>query len=163
MAESKDKLEQTLGRQVTSFCYPFGKFNHTTALIARETGYRLARTTQSFSIDRHPPDCFRMPVTLQFVPHSRIIHLRHAVRELNTHGMVAWGARWRFEGDLGRLSRRAFHDACRVKGTFHVWGHSWEIEELGLWSILADSCRYIGGRSGVSYVTNSCLAPEIPN
>jgi hypothetical protein len=162
VAESKDKLEQMLGRQVTSFCYPFGKFNHRTALIARESGYHLARTTQNFSIDPIL-DRFRMPVTLQFAPHSRITHLRHAVRALNTHGIVVWGARWHFEGDLRRLSRRAFRDACRFNGTFHVWGHSWEIDELGLWSMLADFCRHIGGRSDVSYVTNSCVLPEVLN
>jgi peptidoglycan/xylan/chitin deacetylase (PgdA/CDA1 family) len=162
MAESRDKLEQMLIRPVTSFCYPFGKFNHRTALIARETGYRLARTTQSFSINRslHP---FRMPVTLQFAPHSRVIHLRHAVRGLNAHGIVVWGARWHFEGDLRRLSRRAFRDACRLNGTFHVWGHSWEIDELGLWSMLADFCQHIGGRADVSYVTNSCVPSEMPD
>lgn len=162
MAESKDTLEQMLGRKVTSFCYPFGRFNHETALIACETGYRLARTTQDFSIDRRP-DCFRMPVTLQFAPHSRLIYLRHAVRELNTYGIVAWGIRWHFEGDFSRLARRAFRDACRLNGTFHLWGHSWEIEKLGLWSTLADFCRHIGGRHDVNYVTNSCVLSEMTN
>jgi peptidoglycan/xylan/chitin deacetylase (PgdA/CDA1 family) len=162
MVESKDKLEQMLGRLVTSFCYPFGKFNYRIALIARESGYRLARTTQSFSIDRIPA-CFRMPVTLQFAPQSRIMHLRHAVRGLNTHGIVTWGARWHFEKDLRRLSRRAFDDACRSNGTFHVWGHSWEIDEFGLWSTLADFCREIGGRTDVNYVTNSALLSEMSN
>lgn len=162
MAESKDKLEQLLGRQVTSFCYPFGRFNHGTALIARESGYRLARTTQSFSIDRIPVS-FCMPVTLQFAPHSRIMHLRHAVRGLNSYGIVTWGVRWHFEGDLRRLSRRAFRDACRGNGTFHVWGHSWEIDELGLWNMLTEFCRDIGKRSDVSYVTNSGVVSETPN
>lgn len=156
MADSKDRLEQTLGRPVTSFCYPFGKFNHKTALIARESGYCLARTTQSFSIDSIT-DCFRMPVTLQFVPTSRILHLRHAVREGNIRGIFTWGARWHFEEDLLRLSRRAFRDACRCNGIFHVWGHSWEIDKLGLWSMLAELCRHIGKRSDVSYLTNSCV------
>jgi peptidoglycan-N-acetylglucosamine deacetylase len=159
MVESKDKLEQILGQPVTSFCYPFGKFNALTALLARQAGYRLARTTQSFSIGRIP-DRFRMPVTLQFAPHSRIIHLRHAVRELNVRGMMDWGVRWHFDGDMRRLSRKAFADACRLNGAFHVWGHAWEIEDLNLWGMLADLCRYIGRRADVSYVTNAGVLSE---
>jgi peptidoglycan/xylan/chitin deacetylase (PgdA/CDA1 family) len=162
MTESKDRLEQLLGKEVTSFCYPFGKFNDHTAQIARETGYQLARTTESFAIGR-VLDRFRMPVTLQFATYSRVVHLRHALRELNIKGLVAWGKRWHFEGDLHRLSLQAFRDACRLNGTFHVWGHSWEIDELGLWDALTDLCQQIGGRPDVSYVSNSSLLSEMPS
>lgn len=156
LVESKDKLEQMIGRQVSSFCYPFGKFNRKTALLARSAGYNLARTTLAFSIVR-TSDRFRMPVTVQFAPQSRLIHFRHAVREGNTRGILNWGSRWHFETDISRLSRRAFDDAYQDGGTFHLWGHSWEIDDLGLWGMLADFCGYIGGRADVDYLTNSSV------
>jgi peptidoglycan-N-acetylglucosamine deacetylase len=159
LVESKDKLEQIIAKPVSSFCYPFGKFNRQAAISVRSAGYSLARTTVGFMIVKRF-DRFRMPVTVQFSPHSRLIHLRHAVREGNVRGIVTWGSRWHFEKELMRLSQSAFDDACREKGIFHLWGHSWEVDDLGLWGMLADFCRYIGKRSDVTYVTNSCVATE---
>ncbi len=159
LVESKDKLEQMLGRRVSSFCYPFGKFNRRTALSARAAGYTLARTTVGFSTDRRF-DRFRMPVTVQFAPNSQFIHLRHAARERNIRGILNWGVRWHFATDLARLSQQTFDYAYHESGTFHLWGHSWEIDALGLWGMLSEFCRYIGGRSDVKYVTNSSVVPE---
>lgn len=159
LVESKEKLEQIIGRRVSSFCYPFGKFNRMAALSARSAGYTLARTTVGFSIVRRF-DPFRMPVTVQFAPHSCFVHLRHAMREGNAVGIVNWGSRWHFDTELARLSRRAFDDAYRLHGTFHLWGHSWEIDELGLWGMLTEFCQYIGRRSEATYVTNSCVMAE---
>lgn len=159
LIESKDKLEQTIGKPVSSFCYPFGKFNRKVAISARSAGYRLARTTVGFMIVRRF-DRFRMPVTVQFAPHSRLMHLRHAMREGNVRGMITWGSRWHFETELARLAQSAFDDAYRENGIFHLWGHSWEIDDLGLWGMLAEFCQYIGRRSDVTYVTNSCIATE---
>jgi peptidoglycan-N-acetylglucosamine deacetylase len=159
LTESKEKLEQIIGSQVTSFCYPFGKFNCSTMLSARLAGYSLARTTVGFSItNRFDP--FRMPVAIQFAPQSSFIHFRHAMKEGNARGFFNWGSRWHFQTALAELSRRVFDDACREQGTFHLWGHSWEIDELGLWSMLADFCQYIGRRTDVRYLTNSCVAAE---
>ena len=160
LVESKDKLEQTIGRPVSAFCYPFGKFNRKAAKAARAAGYSLARTTVGFTIVR-TFDWFRMPVTVQFAPHSRCIHLRHAMREGNVRGVLTWGSRWHFETELVRLARFAFDDACRGNGIFHLWGHSWEVNDLGLWDMLTEFCRYIGRRSDVTYVTNSCVTAEI--
>jgi peptidoglycan-N-acetylglucosamine deacetylase len=159
LTESKEKLEQTIDRTVSSFCYPFGKFNRVTALAARSAGYILARTTVGFSISR-TFDRFRMPVTVQFAPLPSLIHLRHAMREGNARGIANWGVRWHFATDLLGLSQRTFDDACRERGTFHLWGHTWEIDELGMWDKLAEICRYVGKRPDVTYLTNASVAAE---
>lgn len=159
LLESKDRLEQMIGKGVSSFCYPMGKFNRRVVLATQSAGYSLARTTVGFSIVRSF-DRFRMPVTVQFAPHSSFIHLRHAMVEGNARGIVNWSTRWHFETELLRLSLRAFDDAYRERGIFHLWGHSWEIDELKLWGMLSEFCRYIGRRSDVSYVTNASVARE---
>jgi peptidoglycan/xylan/chitin deacetylase (PgdA/CDA1 family) len=154
LTDSKDLLEQVLGARVSSFCYPLGKFNRNAASAARAAGYQLARTTLAFCIVRHF-DRFRMPVTVQFAPHSCSIHLRHAIKEGNARGLSTWARRWHCETDLRQLSQKAFDDACREQGVFHLWGHSWEIEELGLWDAFREFCEYIGNRDNVNYLTNS--------
>jgi peptidoglycan/xylan/chitin deacetylase (PgdA/CDA1 family) len=160
LVESKAQLEEIIGAEISSFCYPFGSFNRRLASLARLAGYSLARTTVGFSINRDF-DIFSMPVTLQFAPHRRLTRLRRSIKENNVRGILNWTFRWQFETDLMRLSLNTFEDARREHGIFHVWGHSWEIESLGLWHQLTDLCSYIAGRSDVKYLTNSSVGSEI--
>lgn len=44
--ESKKTLEQQLGIQIHSFCYPSGKYNQTTIQLVQAAGYTDATTTQ---------------------------------------------------------------------------------------------------------------------
>jgi hypothetical protein len=43
-------------------------------------------------------------------------------------------------------------------GVFHLWGHSWEIDEQGDWDRLERVLRHVSGRQDVRYVTNGDLA-----
>jgi peptidoglycan/xylan/chitin deacetylase (PgdA/CDA1 family) len=45
IAGSKKVLEQLLGKEVKSFCYPGGSFNEKIKNIVKETGYKVAVTT----------------------------------------------------------------------------------------------------------------------
>ena len=45
IVESRRELEQRLGRVVTSFCYPAGRFGPREAALVTEAGYRFAVTT----------------------------------------------------------------------------------------------------------------------
>lgn len=161
LIESRDKLEQTIQRAVSSFCYPFGRFSAQVMRSVRLAGYRLARTTVAFRIGRDF-NRFLMPVTIQFARHSHQIHLRHAVRQANVRGMFTWGFRLNFETELLQLARLAFDEAYRQNGIFHLWGHSWEIDDLALWETLTEVCKYIARRSDVIYAPNqSCVAGEV--
>jgi len=42
-------------------------------------------------------------------------------------------------------------------GVFHVWGHSWEIEQPGLWGQLEEIFKIPYKISNVTYLTNSQL------
>jgi hypothetical protein len=37
---------------------------------------------------------------------------------------------------------------------FHLWGHSWEIEEQGLWQKLEELLKHISGLSDFTYIQN---------
>ena len=39
-------------------------------------------------------------------------------------------------------------------GIWHLWGHSWEIDQLGLWDELAEMLDYVHGREDVLYLNN---------
>ena len=42
-------------------------------------------------------------------------------------------------------------------GIWHLWGHSWEIDQLGLWDELAEMLDYVHGREDVLYLNNGDL------
>ncbi len=78
--------------------------------------------------------------------------------------MVCGTGRW---GSLGRLcrvmlsKRDIVRSAEQILGTldqrggiFHLWGHSWEIEEHGLWATLDELLRMLASRRGFVYATN---------
>ena len=46
-------------------------------------------------------------------------------------------------------------------GCFHLWGHSWELEEYNLWGVLEDIFKLLSGLSGFSYLENRDLIKTI--
>jgi peptidoglycan/xylan/chitin deacetylase (PgdA/CDA1 family) len=135
LSESRRTLEDLLGKRVAAFCFPKGRFNGRTCALVREAGYAIGRTTVGFRTDRDF-DPSRMPVSAQLVPHRPAIHLRHALKEANVRGLLNWFGACRLESDLLCLCERMMRQASRCGGVFHLWGHSWEVEQLGLWSEL---------------------------
>jgi peptidoglycan/xylan/chitin deacetylase (PgdA/CDA1 family) len=132
LVESRKALEDLLGKPVPAFCFPKGKFNSRTCSLVREAGYKLARTTVGFRTERNfDPAC--MPVSVQFVPHPGLIHVRHALKEGNAVGLLNWYRYCKLETDLQRLCRRMMDRAMDAGGVFHLWGHAWEVDQLGLW------------------------------
>ena len=52
----------------------------------------------------------------------------------------------------------AMFDRVMVRGgVFHLWGHSWEIENHKDWQRLEAVLKYISRRPGVVYATNQEL------
>src|SRR5580700_5786687 len=126
LTESKRALEDLTGRPITAFCFPRGKFSARTCALVQEAGYRVARTTVAFCTERQlNPAC--MPVSVQFVPHSRHIHFRHALKEGNGKGLLFWWQGCGLETNLTNLSLRMLDHVATRGGIFHLWGHSWEV------------------------------------
>ena len=153
LIESKELLENILGETVLSLCYTKGKFNSMLRSNVIKAGYKLARTTASFRIEESF-DPFCMPVTLQFFQHSWITQIRHALKGKNLIGIKNWTILCTMKTDLDKLVDLFFYHALKQGGVFHLWGHSWEIEKFGLWSLLENVFRRISNRQGVYYLTN---------
>ncbi len=134
LERGRDRLQQILGSQVRSFCFPEGKFAQRHLPLLRQAGYELARTTVGFRTELDfDPYC--MPVSLQFWPHSHQILLRHSLREGNFGGLANWMRRWHGENDIAGLTGRVMDYIEEFGGVLHIWGHSWEIEQGGLWKL----------------------------
>lgn len=151
IADSKAWLEDITGEPVTMFCYPWGKFDSKTKEAVRQAGFRGARTTRQFSVTP-PRDHFALRTTLQV--HPSVLR-RNALRDLGhylVHGAlgaafpaVFWpsslhGRNWSRVADL-LLATAAVGEG----GVFHLWGHSWEIEEKAMWRECDAFLRSIAG------------------
>jgi peptidoglycan/xylan/chitin deacetylase (PgdA/CDA1 family) len=60
IGESRARLEDLIGRPVTSFAYPFGDYGTETADLVREAGFRSACTTQLDAV-RSSSNLFHLP------------------------------------------------------------------------------------------------------
>jgi hypothetical protein len=98
-----------------------------------------------------------MPTTLQAFPHRSAGYLRDLGRAKNIPGL------WKFTTELSRfeswidLGKRLFSQVLEEGGVWHLYGHSWEIDDLGLWDELSEMLDHVSHRSNVIYLTNGEL------
>jgi hypothetical protein len=76
-----------------------------------------------------------MPTTLQVYPHGTGTYLRNAARRWRLGNVATYLAHARGAA-LPRAAEELVAAAIERGGVFHLWGHSWEIEEGGLWGAL---------------------------
>jgi peptidoglycan-N-acetylglucosamine deacetylase len=151
--DCKRTLQDLLGSEVRMFCYPRGYANAYTIRCVEEAGYRGARGTQLLSIEK-TFSRFVMPTSLQAVPHRSINYVRNLARRRAWSSLSRYCRELRAHPNWVALGKRLFDEALRCDGLWHLWGHSWEIEELGLWADLEELFAYVGGRAGVLYGSN---------
>lgn len=149
-------LEQMVAKEVSMFCYPNGRYSPRVIQEVMRAGYQGARTTWMLSTSadfRH----FEMPTTLQAFPHLTTGYLRDLGRAKNIPGL------WKFTTELSRLDswvdlgKKLFSQVLEHGGIWHLYGHSWEIDDLAIWSDLCRMLDHVSHREGVIYVTNSEL------
>jgi peptidoglycan/xylan/chitin deacetylase (PgdA/CDA1 family) len=156
VASCKDMLEQAIAKPVSMFCYPGGRFNKYVASEVARCGYEGARTTRMLSADlRFPP--FEMPTTLQAYPHTRAAYLRNSMRPPSPGRLFSYLMGLDRCRNWLELGKQLFDRVLARGGMWHLYGHSWEIESLGVWPELQKMLDYVRGREGVLYLTNGDL------
>ena len=153
--DSKAAIEAMVGREVGVFCYPRGRYDSSVLKQVRAAGYRGARTTRlmATSLEFKP---FEMPASLQVFPHTGWAYLRNMTKARSPRRILRYLA-MRGEGDWVELGKRLFDRVMNEGGVWHLFGHSWEIEQRALWGGLEELAEYVSGRPGVQYVTNGEL------
>jgi hypothetical protein len=125
----------------------------------REAGCQAARTVELLST--RSPQCvdglWLIPTTVQVFPHGPSAYAKNALKRFSSSvmfrprgGLIA--------RDWAALAKELFFRTIERGGVFHLWGHSWEIEEQGQWenleNFLMTMCRW---REELKGVTNSEL------
>jgi peptidoglycan-N-acetylglucosamine deacetylase len=139
IAGSKAWVEDITGQPCPMFCPPAGRYKSRHLPMFRDAGYTGIRTVEFLSLDLPRPrgGILEMPTTLQAFPHPPVNYLKN----LTKRGAVAnfWlYARHGRSRNWAVLARRLLLRTLRVGGIFHLWGHSWELDQAGLWPCLED-------------------------
>jgi peptidoglycan/xylan/chitin deacetylase (PgdA/CDA1 family) len=149
ITDCKVALEEITGKEVTTFCYPGGSYTAAHVQMVKDAGYQYARTVGRYAFAVNNP--YEAPTTL------------HAYKHWSDLADMARFARFRplkFARYLqwDELAKAMFDHTAKVGGVYHLWGHSWEIDQYGYWERLAGVFSHIAGRPGVIYATNGDLA-----
>jgi peptidoglycan/xylan/chitin deacetylase (PgdA/CDA1 family) len=149
-------LEDVLGKEVEMFCYPRGRYDANTVRALQNSGYRGARTVRALAT-RPTFNPFEMPTTLQVFPHRPLTYLKNAARAWSFESLQSSLAQMARLGSWRELAKALFDAMLENGGIWHLYGHSWEIEKLGLWNDLCEILDYVCRRDHVSYVPNCAL------
>lgn len=153
----KPALEDIVGQEVRMFCYPQGRYDVNAMHALKEAGYSGARTVRMFSTGLQF-DPFEMPTTVQAYPHSRFDYLRNVLRGGQLDSVQTCLSHSSRLSNWVDLSKRLFDSVLERGGVWHIYGHSWELDQLDLWRNLEELLDYVSNREGVMYVSNVKLA-----
>jgi len=133
----KNALEDMIGKEIESFCYPRGKYNDAIMGIVKEAGFKNARTVRLLEKDFKDP--FQIGTTAH-VTEKGLTHFTNYLiksKGLPDRGMVSGFLlkNLLFKDWYGCASIALDH-IVKEGGIFHLWGHSREIESFGQWGRL---------------------------
>lgn len=158
----KEHLENLLGDPVRMFAYPRGKYTNMVIRSVKRAGYAGARTTQmlAHNLAFNP---YRMPTTVHVYPHSASVYVRNAIRAADFAGAWKYLVHLRQARSWVELSKALFDHMLQRGGIWHLYGHSWEVDELRLWNDLEEILDYVSCRPGVLYLTNVAALDMLPS
>ncbi|MFL5330790.1 MAG: polysaccharide deacetylase family protein [Gemmataceae bacterium] len=159
----KQWLEETTSRECTMFCAPKGKFQARHLDMIHQAGFAGLRGVDLLSLDlpRERRGIRYMPTTIQAYPHSFPAYARNAIKRQSVRSLLN-ACRYGRTSDWLKTARSMLEKAMRLGGVFHLWGHSWEIEQVGLWPQLEDAFRVLSEFSGsVLARTNGALCKSV--
>jgi peptidoglycan-N-acetylglucosamine deacetylase len=156
VVDGKDSMEQLLGKQIISFCYPRGKFNDMAINVVKNAGFVGARTCMYFLND-FPENSYLWGVSTHAHHHSMVIQARHALLERNFRGLLNY-----FKIQKGTLDwvdqfKLVVDYVERYGGIAHLYLHSWEIDQNNEWGKLEGLLCYLAFKKDLKRATNGEL------
>jgi peptidoglycan/xylan/chitin deacetylase (PgdA/CDA1 family) len=144
IVDSRAWIEYSVGQPCPMFCPPKGHFATRHLRMIEKAGYQGARSVELLSLDfPRGGALLLMPTTLQAHPHGLLAYARNALRRGAFRNLWLYAAHGR-STDWTRLARALLHRVLKRGGVFHLWGHSWEVEQTGQWQQLEEVLRYLG-------------------
>lgn len=121
------EIERMTDRPARGMAYPFGTYSDDVVEILRMAGIAYARTTVSTERFAIPTDWLRMSATCHHANPKLMALAEQFLAPVDRYG---------------------------APKLFYLWGHSYEYERDGNWSIIERFLEFIGGRDDIWYATN---------
>ena len=150
IVESKAYLTKLTGKKVISFCYPGGEYDPINVSQVKKAGYKMARTTKTFELSAGS-NPFEIPTSVHAYDHYTDVFRILTLVKFNPIKFMKLYLHW------DNIAKELFDRALKDGGVFHLWGHSWEIDNHKDWERLENVFKHISKREGVKYVTNGEL------
>lgn len=154
IVDSRSYLEDVTGQAISTFCYPKGIYGPEHVQMVREAGFIYARTVRRFAL-RAATDPLLSPTTVHAYCHQ--VDVAPVIRYARLNPAKAW----LLYRNWDRLAMYLFDEALNDGGVFHLWGHSWEVDENNHWKPLRKLLEYIAHRPDVRYLPNSAIPTAI--
>lgn len=138
ITDNKKYLEDILQRDIKDFCFPGGKYNEDILKIVYKH-FKTLRTADTMCF-RKPEDGLLKP-SFHFYPRGVKSLLGNGFRNKSfaeTICVMKNCKRNYFDIMQKVMEVEVTRDKCVM-----IWGHSWEIDAMGLWGILEDLFRFI--------------------
>lgn len=158
IVEGKQRLEDIIGKEVLSFCYPRGKFNKKVIKIVKSAGFVGARTTQSLSRSIKNP--FRMGTTAyaSYWHFGLAPYFKHAMASQDFRLFSFMLRNNLLLNSWDKVAIKTLDFVVNNGGIWHLWGHSWSIEDNNNWVRLEEIFRSVGALSNdIRKMSNSQL------
>lgn len=133
--DSKKWVEDVTGKPCRVFCPPLGKFDASHHDMIREAGFVGYRTVEMMQVDqpRRMDGLCQMSTTLQAHPHPKLAYIKNAMKR---RSVTAFRRAFSYQSGSGWVNNISslIQMADLAKGTFQLWGHSWELDENNQWA-----------------------------
>jgi hypothetical protein len=96
-----------------------------------------------------------MPTSVQAFPHSQLDYLKNFLTSGDFRRNWSHLTRLPRARQWVELAMRLFDSVVNTGGVWHLYGHSWEINDFKLWEELRVVLDYVSNRQGVLYLPNS--------
>lgn len=154
ISQGKEKMEEICG-QIISFAYPKGQYNQNVIQVVKKSGFRGARTAKMLhyrftnSFEYHP--------TIHAVNRSVLSKGKQTLTSVDkdlslyliTSGIIL--------KDWEIIAKKSLDFILEHGGIWHMWGHSWEINNNNDWEKLEKVLHYAnetGKQFGAEFLTN---------
>jgi peptidoglycan/xylan/chitin deacetylase (PgdA/CDA1 family) len=159
LSGSRNWIEEVTGKPCRTVCFPGGKDRHEQLSLVREAGYLSARTTELLSTEfpRRVEGLALISTTIQAFPHSPLAYTKNALKRRSLGNLVRARALL-YLRDWRELAEKLLERTLSRGGVFHLWGHSWEIEQEHQWDRLEELLGVMAAnKAKLTNMTNSEL------
>ena len=143
--KGKEELQEITGKEVISLSYPYGNFNNGLIEIARDAGFIGARTVMLLT--RTIRDRFWEGTMVNAGNWWFTHYMLHSLasRDIELFNFVL--KKNLFFKSWDRIAIETLNFVAENGGIWHLWGHSWEVEENKDWAKLEGIFHILGSLS----------------